>query len=95
MRWFPLEYQVGQLVYSKSGRDKGRLMMVVSMETNFLMLVDGKHRKIDKPKKKKIIHLQPTSYVDNNLANKIGSCELVLNSDIRKTLKSFVLKEKM
>lgn len=89
MRCFPLEYQVGQLVYSKCGRDKGKLMMVVAQDGAFVLLSDGKHRKINKPKKKKIIHLQPTHTVDDTIAVKINKNELVLNSDIRSVVKTF------
>lgn len=84
-----MEYQIGQVVYSKSGRDKGLPMLVVDLDGDFMLLSDGRRRKIDKPKKKKVIHLQPTHNVDDCIATKINNKELVLNSDIRTVLEKF------
>ena len=68
-----MEYTVGQVVYSKSGHDKGKAFIVTEIEGEYLYLVDGKCRTIDKPKKKKLIHLQRTNYTElidpDNLTN--------------------------
>ena len=48
-----MEYTVGQMVYSKSGHDKGLPFIIAETEGEFIYLVDGKNRTIDKPKKKK------------------------------------------
>lgn len=53
----------GQLVISKAGRDKGRMFIIHSVpEPDYVRLVDGKLRPLEKPKRKKIIHLQATNY---------------------------------
>lgn len=84
-----LEYQIGQIVYSKSGRDKGRIMVIVGLEDNFVFLCDGKLRKLDKPKRKKDIHLQHTKYVSRELANQLERGEKILDSDIRKVIELY------
>ncbi|MDY6064899.1 MAG: KOW domain-containing protein [Finegoldia sp.] len=49
----------GQVVISKCGRDKGKLQVVIdNLDDSYVLVVDGKRRKIEKPKKKKIKHLQ-------------------------------------
>ena len=42
-----MEYQSGQVVYSKSGHDKGDTLMVLFVEGAYVYLADGKRRKIE------------------------------------------------
>lgn len=50
--------EVGQVVRSKSGRDSGKIFLVYKIiDEDYVLIVDGKSRKLDKPKKKKIKHL--------------------------------------
>lgn len=52
--------KLGQVVMSTQGRDAGRLFIVVGFaEENHVLICDGALRKIDKPKKKKVKHLNP------------------------------------
>ena len=49
----------GKIVVCKAGREKNRIMMVVgTAEEDILLLADGKERKLNKPKRKKLKHLQ-------------------------------------
>lgn len=51
--------ETGQVVLSTCGRDMGKLQMVLEiLDDSYVLVVDGKQRKIEKPKKKKIKHLQ-------------------------------------
>lgn len=48
----------GQVVRSKKGRDEGKVFVITEIiDDDFLFLVDGKLRKLDRPKKKKVKHL--------------------------------------
>ena len=49
---------VSDVVVSTAGRDQGRLYYVISTDELFLMLVNGKDRTLDKPKRKKLRHVQ-------------------------------------
>lgn len=49
----------GMLVKSKSGRDKGRIYVVVRTDRCFAYLADGDLRPLRRMKKKNIRHLQP------------------------------------
>ena len=53
----------GMLVYSKAGRDKGKLFMVLETENDFVYLSDGDIRRVAAPKKKKIKHINRTNTV--------------------------------
>lgn len=46
------EMNIGQLVLSKAGRDKGNYFLVMEMSGEYLYLADGKHRRMDQLKKK-------------------------------------------
>ncbi|MDD3393146.1 MAG: KOW domain-containing RNA-binding protein [Anaerotignum sp.] len=87
-----MEYQIGQIVYSKSGHDKAEAMMILSVEDRYLYLVNGKTRKLAKPKRKKIIHVQPTHYMDAVIAEKFARNEFILDAEIRKAIKFYQSK---
>ena len=54
---------VGQIVCSKSGRDKDYFMVVVSEENGFYFVCDGKERPLERPKKKNAKHIGFTGTV--------------------------------
>ena len=54
---------VGQIVCSKSGRDKGYFLVVVQEDEKFLYLCDGKERPLERPKKKNVKHVSFTNTV--------------------------------
>ena len=55
--------QIGQVVYSKKGRDKGRALVVMGVEGEYVFLADGQLRPLNKLKKKKAKHTQLTHTV--------------------------------
>jgi ribosomal protein L14E/L6E/L27E len=79
----------GQIVISKDGRDKNYLFIIVSLEDQYVFLVDGKLRKLANPKKKKIKHIQIIKYVDEIIKSKLENNEYILDSDIRKALLNY------
>ena len=58
-----MDIVIGSVVRSKAGHDKGDLFLVVDMSDGYAYVSDGKLRRVEKPKKKKIKHLQGTHYV--------------------------------
>lgn len=72
---------VGSVVRAKAGRDKDSFFIVVKIEEGYAYICDGKRRKVDKPKKKKLIHLQATETV--------ASQSMDTNRKIRKALSEF------
>lgn len=82
-------YSKGQIVFSKCGRDKGRAFVVYDYNEDYVFIVDGDLRKLEKPKKKKKIHIQISKYIDEEIRNKIENELYLLNSDIRKALAKY------
>ena len=80
------DFAPGQVVVSKSGRDKGYSFIVVHTEGKFVYVVDGDLRKIEKPKKKNPHHLKAIQVVFREVAEKLKSGETIRNADFRKML---------
>ena len=78
-----------QIVFSLAGRDKGRLFLVMEIEPNFVYLVDGKLRKVESPKKKRIKHVAYAGVPGEKILTKLISGEKVLNSEIRRAIAEF------
>lgn len=58
-----MQFERGQIVRSKKGRDKGYFFVVLSVSKETAMICDGKYRTLSRPKRKKLIHLAPTKTV--------------------------------
>ena len=80
---------VSDVVVSTAGRDQGSLYYVISTDELFLMLVNGKDRTLDKPKRKKRRHVQKVLRSETRVAAKILSGDKVLNSELRRDLAYF------
>lgn len=60
----------GQLVKSMAGHDKGEYFLVYSIvDDNFVQIVNGKSRKLEKPKLKKIKHLSKINKISDVIDN--------------------------
>mgnify|MGYP002515667203 CR=1 FL=1 len=55
-----MEFKKGQVVLSKAGRDKGRLLAAVRFEEKRVFLCDGKERPLKRPKVKNLRHVEFT-----------------------------------
>ncbi len=71
-----MDITVGTLVYSKAGHDKQNMFLVLKLENGYAYIADGHMRKAEKPKKKKLIHLQKTNYVYENISENIENFEI-------------------
>ncbi|MBP2071989.1 MULTISPECIES: KOW domain-containing RNA-binding protein [Thermoanaerobacterium] len=81
---------IGRIVKSKAGRDKDRIFIIVGVaDEKHVLIADGDLRKIEKPKKKKLIHLQKYNEVDETIREKILKGETVTNAEIKNALKQF------
>ncbi len=56
---------IGNIVKSMCGHDKGSFYIVVKSEAGFVYIVDGRTRKLEKPKRKNANHIATTKkFVD-------------------------------
>lgn len=84
-----MEIIEGSIVRSIAGRDKGDLFIVLSREGDYAYLANGELRKVDRPKKKKLKHLQGSNSVSEFIQNKLQTTGKVTNSEVRKALSEF------
>lgn len=75
-----MDFENGQIVISRSGRDKGKMMVVTGCENGFVLVCDGKERPLERAKRKNPRHLEKTSmFIDKD--------SMTANSKLRKKLR--------
>jgi large subunit ribosomal protein L14e len=78
---------LGQIVVSKAGRDIGRKFVVVKIVDDlYVQIADGDLRRMEKPKKKKIKHLEPVGETVETLAAKLRNDARPTNAEIRRAI---------
>ena len=82
------EPKLGDVVRSKNGRFKGEFFVVVALEGDYVSLVNGKQRKMDSPKKKKVKHLELGIGHSNHIGEKLENGLKVTNNEVRITINS-------
>ena len=74
------------IVKSTAGRDEGDLFFVLDIQEEFLLLADGKRRRVENPKRKKCKHVAFVGESHSVVAEKIRSSEKITNSELRKAI---------
>lgn len=73
---------VGQIVYTAAGRDRDKFMVIIAEAENYLLVCDGKERRLERPKRKNPKHLKFTdTYLETH--------QFETNRALRKSLKEF------
>ncbi len=86
-------FQVGDIVESLYGRDKGQTFLVIDVKDDRAQIVNGKSRKTQNPKRKNLKHLK--LIVESRLtelASDLNNGKPVGNERLRKAI--FAVKEK-
>lgn len=82
--------EVGSVVFSRAGRDKGIFFLVVEVVDDvYVRLADGDVRRLEKPKLKKIKHLKNTGDVLANIAEKLRQGVKVYDAEIFSALRRY------
>ena len=82
-----MELKKGMLAISKAGHDKDCRYVVLNIEGTYAYLVNGKNRTMDRPKRKKLMHLQPVNEVPELLQEKLQKEEAWTNEEIKRAIK--------
>ena len=77
-----MELKKGTVVYSLAGHDKGDFQVIIDYDDKYAKVCDGKYRPLERPKKKKLIHIKLTNTV-------VDESFLRTNKSIRNILKPF------
>ena len=80
---------LGDIVLSKMGRDKGRNYIVMRIDEPYIWTCDGDLHKVEKFKKKKVKHTKYMGQQSEYIKNKLESGEKVTNSEIRRAISEF------
>ena len=84
-----MEIAATNIIRSGAGRDKGKLFFVLAVEGEYLLLADGKSRKVEAPKRKKRRHVLFVASEETRVSAKIKGEEKITNSELRKALAAF------
>ena len=78
-----------KLVKSRAGRDKNKFFAVFEViNEEYVLICDGRGRSLEKPKMKKIKHLEDMNYILPRIKEKSDEGKKISNSDIRKAIKT-------
>ena len=84
-----MEITRAHLVQATAGRERGKLFYVVETDGDYLLLADGKSRKVEAPKRKKRKHVRFIADTGDRVAVKIKENEKLTNSELRKSIASY------
>ncbi len=80
---------LGRIAVSTAGRDRKRAFLVVGLSgEGYVLLADGRLRKIDRPKKKKLRHVRLESAVAEDVRSQLSEGIKVQDAQIRKSIAS-------
>ena len=77
-----MEAKIGMIVRSAAGHDRGNFLVITAVEGDFAFIADGKERKLEKPKKKRLKHLK--------LTNTVIDTDNLTDKGLRKIISSFI-----
>lgn len=80
---------IGKFATSKAGHDKTKLYVIMNEDAEYVYLVDGDLKPVDKPKKKSKKHIQIINRVDETIQNKLETKEIIYNEDIKRAIKLY------
>jgi ribosomal protein L14E/L6E/L27E len=81
--------KVSDIVLSLRGHDAGDYLFVLGLDGTYLLLADGKRRRVEKPKRKKEKHVRLAAEDGSRVAGKLRAGEKVTNNELRRALADF------
>lgn len=80
--------ETGMFAKSKAGHDRNKLYIIIRSDAEYVWLADGIYKTVEKPKKKKKIHIQVIRRIPETLQNILDSGMPLQNKDIIDTIES-------
>ena len=77
------------LATSKAGHDRNQVYVVLEESDDYYMVANGTTKTIDKPKKKKKIHLQLIKNIPSDVLEEIKDIKALDDISIKRILKSY------
>lgn len=88
------EIGIGSIVKATKGRDKEKFFVIVGFhDSQHVLIVNGTTRRVEKPKKKKLMHLRGGHKISVKIKEDILAGIQILDKDVRSILKDFELRD--
>lgn len=84
-----IRYETGTMVRSLAGHDKDRLFIIIQSDQEYVYLVDGQLRTVNKPKRKKKKHVQWIGNCDVGIKKKLDNSEKIFDEEIVRAIRLF------
>lgn len=84
-----MNFERAQIVRSLRGRDKGKLFCVMDVQDGFLLLADGKERRVSSPKRKNVKHVEHAGGMEHPTIEKVRAGQPVRDKELRQLLAAF------
>ncbi len=81
--------QPGDIVLSLCGHDQNHLFLVLQTRPDFVLIADGRYRRIEKPKWKKNKHVRSLAVSTSPVAVRLRDGLKVTNREVHKTLTEY------
>lgn len=82
-----------RIVRSLAGHDRGALFCVVDTDGPYLLLCDGKRRRLERPKRKKAVHTADAGAFSHPALDQLRAGRPITDRDIRRALAAFRAEE--
>ena len=79
----------GMLAFSRAGHDKNRIYLITDQDEDYVYLCDGRLRGVDKPKKKKVKHIQVVKTISPEIRACMENGKTPDDIMIRRTIEEF------
>lgn len=79
---------IGCFATSIAGHDYNNIYVIIDADDEYVYLVDGKIRKVNNPKKKKLKHVQLIKRTDDTITGRINNNVALSNEDIKYAIKN-------
>ena len=77
------------LAQSKAGHDKNQVYVILERDDTYSLLANGETKPIEKPKKKKNIHIQIIKNLPEEVMSVVNEYDELSNLSIKRILKCF------
>ena len=85
-----LNKYIGCFATSLAGHDHNNVYIIVDADDEYVYLADGKLKKVDNPKKKKLKHVQLIKRTDDTITGRINDNDALTNEDIKYAIKKYI-----
>lgn len=87
VRAYLRDIRLGQVVSSRAGRDRGKLLVIVGLlDDRTVSVADGETRTIGRSKRKNLRHLTVHPYVARELGDRLASGDTPSDNELRRYL---------